>query len=309
MGPPTRARGADAFAAWLGDVEREARAGGIRATTIDEALRDLRPLPRVLELDRSQPETRLTFAQYRAGLLSDQRIARGRAALADHRRLLFRTQKQFGVPATVMVALWGIESGYGERQGRFPVVSSLATLAFAGRRAAFFRNELLCALRILDENAISPDALRGSWAGAMGQPQFMPSTYEAFAVDGDQDGRRDIWSSPPDVLASMANYLKASGWQAGWRWGREVTPPEDLHAAVQGLDHKATLSTWRRRGIRLAGGGRLPTGTTEASLVQPDRPDGPMFLVYPNFRTLLIWNRSVYFALGVGLLSDMLGDS
>ena len=308
-GAPRRLLAADPFAIWLDDLGREARGQGVRAATVEHALRDLRPLPRVLELDRSQPETRLTFAQYRAGLLSDERIARGRSALAQNRELLRRTQARYGVPARILVALWGIESNFGRHQGGYPVIASLATLAYGARRTALFRKELISALRVLDTSSMRADELRGSWAGAMGQPQFMPSTYEAFAVDADGDGRRDIWTSLPDVLASMANYLKAAGWQPGWRWGREVQVPADLPGLTWGLEHKATLGRWRSRGVRPIEGGRLPAGATPASLVQPDRPTGPAWLVYPNFRTLLVWNRSVYFALGVGLLSDMLEDS
>lgn len=307
---PRRARGQPTFASWLDEVKLEAVARGIRASTVERALSDVSPQSRVLELDRRQPERRLTFAEYRNGVVSRARTERGRALLGTHGQLLRRTESRYGVPAGVVVALWGLESSFGDRLGEYPVISSLATLAFDGRRARFFRGELLSALQILDRGEVPPGSLRGSWAGAMGQCQFLPSTYLGFAVDADSDGSRDIWRSLPDVFASAANYLARSGWRKGVRWGRAVSAPGALGSeGGAALERRETMSRWRALGVRRADGGELPGSTLEASLVRPDRSSEEAFLVYDNFRTLMVWNRSTYFALSVGILSDLLEDS
>lgn len=294
----------DAFARFLRDVAEEARRAGVPARVVERALTGLRPLPRVIELDRRQPERRLTFAEYRARIVSEERIARGVEALRRHRGVLERTEARYGVPAQVLVALWGIESAYGRITGDFPVVAALATLTFEGRRARFFRGELLAALRILARGDVEPARLRGSWAGAMGQPQFMPTTYLRHAVDADGDGRADIWDSLPDVFASMANYLRAAGWKPGWRWGRELAPVPASAARHAGPDRSQPLAAWKRAGLRLADGRPLPEAAIEATLVLPDGPPAPAFLAYHNFRVLMRWNRSGYFAAAVGLLAD-----
>lgn len=295
------------FGAWLEGLRREALAGGVRAATLERALAGVEPIPRVVELDRRQPEGRLTFAEYRERVVTPGRAARGRDLLRENAPLLRQVEARYGVPARVVVALWGMESNFGERQGTFSVVASLATLAYDGRRAAFFRKELLSALRILDAGDIAPAAMTGSWAGAMGQCQFMPSTYLGHAVDFDRDGRRDIWRARPDVFASAANYLADAGWDAGLRWGRPVSAPAGLAAERGGLERRAPLDRWRALGVRLPDGGALPTASVEASLLRPDGGSED-YLVYPNFRTVMVWNRSTYFALSVGLLSDLIGS-
>ncbi len=294
------------FDRWLRELRAEALALGIRAGTLDRALAGLAPIPRVVELDRRQPEGRLTFAQYRRRVVSADRIRKGIELRARHRRILAATRRRYGVADRILVALWGIESSYGRFRGRFNVVAALATLAFDGRRAAFFRKELLAALRILDQGHVAPGEMYGSWAGAMGQPQFMPSTFLAHAVDADGDGRRDIWNSLPDVFASMANYLRRSGWDGRYIWGREVRLAKPVSEARIGLDHRAPLAVWAERGVRRRDGGPLPRVAIDASLLLPDGPGGAAFLVYDNYRVLLRWNRSHYFALSVGLLSDAL---
>jgi membrane-bound lytic murein transglycosylase B len=206
----------------------------------------------------------------------------------------------------MIVALWGIESNFGGNTGGFDVIPSLATLAYDGRRAAFFRRELLAALRALDDEKIDSSLMRGSWAGAMGQCQFMPTTYLRHAVDHDGDGRRDIWDNEADVFASIANYLVAEGWQGGRIWGREVRlkrplPPEEI-----GLENRRGLAEWSKKGVQTPGGRPLPVAAMEASLIQPDGPGGRSFLVYDNFRALMRWNRSTYFAVSAGLLADRL---
>jgi membrane-bound lytic murein transglycosylase B len=303
-----RASAAEAFPTWLAGLRREARGRGIRDRTLDEALAGVRPIPAVIEADRRQPEGRMTFAEYRRRVVSDTRIDKGRQLLAAHRDLLARVEARHGVPAEVMVALWGIESNFGERQGSYPVFAALATLAHDGRRAAFFRRELLNALEIVDRGHIDAGRMLGSWAGAMGQNQFMPSSYLHYAVDFDGDGRRDIWGSLPDVFASMANYLASSGWDARYIWGREVIVPRRVEPARVGLDHRAPLAAWQDLGVRTPDGGTLPDAPIRASLVRMDDGAGPSYLVYGNFRALMAWNRSTYFGVSVGLLSDSLKD-
>jgi membrane-bound lytic murein transglycosylase B len=302
---PVRAAPATSdFSQWLYEFRKTALEQGISGRTLDRALAGLAPIDRVIELDRRQPEGRMTFAQYRERVVHRERIVRGGEMLREHESLLGRIRERYGVPPQIVVALWGIESNYGETMGSFSVVGSLATLAWEGRRASFFRKELLSALQILEKGDVDPEHMFGSWAGAMGQCQFMPSTFLAYAVDHDGDGRRDIWQTVPDVLASMANYLYRSGWRDGYIWGREVTVPRGLDRSHFGLDSRASLASWQRRGVRTRSGSSLPDVAIEASLVGPDEGDGPAFLVYNNFRTLMVWNRSTYFALSVGLLAD-----
>lgn len=306
--PSTVPQASEPFPAWLAELRREAAARGIRKHILDTALEGLEPIPRVIELDRQQPEGRLTFAAYRERVVTAQRIRRGRELLARHHDLLQRVEARYRVPAHVIVTLWGIESNFGERPGTYSVIAALATLAHDGRRARFFRGELLSALTILDQGHIAPDAMKGSWAGAMGQCQFMPSTFLGHAVDFDGDGRRDIWRSLPDVFASAANYLARSGWDGRYIWGRRVRAPRSLPETRLGLDHRADLAEWRRLGVSLPDGGDLPLAPIQASLLCMDERPDQIYLVYGNFRALMAWNRSTYFGLAVGLLSDSLRD-
>jgi membrane-bound lytic murein transglycosylase B len=308
LASPAARSAEQSFQAWLAGLRREALDRGVGARTLDAALAGVSPIPKVLEADRRQPEGRMTFAEYRQRVVSPDRVERGRRLLAEHGALLARVEARYGVPAEVMVALWGIESNFGERQGGYSVFAALATLAHDGRRATFFRRELLSALEIADRGHIPVDRMMGSWAGAMGQNQFMPSTYLGYAVDFDGDGDRDIWTSLPDVFGSMANYLARSGWDSRYIWGREVIVPRDLDGADAGLDHRAPLEAWQRRGVRLPGGRGLPDAPIRAALLRMDRGDSESYLVYGNFRALMAWNRSTYFGVSVGLLSDSLKD-
>jgi membrane-bound lytic murein transglycosylase B len=292
---------------WLDALRAEALQRGIGAETLDAALRDIKPIPRVIELDRRQPEGRMTFAEYLKIVAPPSRVQRGRSLLAQHKALLDEVSATYGVPASVIVALWGVESDYGRRTGGFSVIGDLATLAYDGRRGAYFRRELLDALQILNEGHITPALMTGSWAGAMGQSQFMPSSFLSRAVDHDGDGRRDIWTTYADVFASAANYLKRAGWRQGQRWGRRITLPADFDAALIDLNVAKSLGEWQALGVRNAKGQALPNASLDASLVAPDGPDGPAFLIYHNFRVLLTWNRSTYFGTAVGLLSDQIG--
>lgn len=298
----------ESFDRWLAGLRADARKQGIDAAVLDAALGGVRPIPAVIEADRRQPERRMTFAEYRRRVVSQDRIERGRELLDEQAPLLRRVEDRFGVPPEVMVALWGIESNFGERQGNYSVFGALATLAYEGRRAAFFRRELLSALEIADKGYADPAEMRGSWAGAMGQNQFMPSTYLGYAVDFDGNGHRDIWRSLPDVFASMANYLDRSGWDRRYIWGREVIAPATIAANRIGLEHRASLATWEERGVRLPDGGPLPPVQLQASLLRMDDGASPSYLAYGNFRALMAWNRSTYFGVSVGLLSDSLKD-
>lgn len=309
LGGWARAQAVEPFGAWLDRFKAEARARGISPLTLERAFAGVRPLDAVIEADRRQPERRLTFAEYRAKVVNAERIRRGRELLVEHRPLLERVRARYGVPPQTLVALWGIESSYGTYKGTYRVIDALATLAWEGRRAELFRRELLAALEILERRERDPERLLGSWAGAMGQCQFMPSSFLSYAVDFDGDGRRDIWTSLPDVFASMSHYLARAGWSGGERWGRPVRVPPGLDPTLAGLERREDLAAWSRRGIRALDGGPLPAAAIEASLLRMDGEGGPAFLVYRNFRTLMVWNRSTYFALSVGLLGDELAEA
>lgn len=295
------------FATWLGALRDEARAGGISQRTIDEALTDVQPIDRVLELDRRQPEFTLTFREYLAKVVNDVRVEKGRRLLDENRTLLEEVSKRYGVQPRFIVALWGIESDFGRLTGGYPVIAALATLAYDGRRSAFFRKELMNALRIIDEGHIIAANMTGSWAGAMGQSQFMPSSFVNFAVDYDGDGRRDIWGSLPDVFASIANYLGKSGWNSDQTWGRQVSLPPGFDRNLLTLQTSKSLSGWNAAGVRKLDGGKLPERDLTASIIRPgDGEDA--FLVYDNYRVIMKWNRSQFFATAVGTLADRIQD-
>jgi membrane-bound lytic murein transglycosylase B len=306
-----------AFAAWLDAVRADALAAGVRPATIDAAFATIVAQPVVLERDRSQAEFTLTLGQYVERRLTPALLRLGRRHYAAQRPLLGKVEQAHKVPKAVLVSVWGLESNFGRFAGVRPTVPVLATLAFDGRRAALFRGELLSALRILDRGDIELERLKGSWAGAMGQPQFLPSSYLKFAQDFDGDGRRDIWTSLPDVFASIAVYMKDNGWAPGEAWGRRVTLPDDFDArlgekaplrvegcrAVRQLTTPLTLSEWRGLGVSSARGAPLPRSTRPASLLRVDKET---FLVYRNYETLLSYNCAHSYAIAVGLLADRL---
>ena len=294
------------FAAWLTDFRQAALSEGISSETLDAVLPGLTFRARVVELDRRQPEGTLTYAEYLSRVLPPARVNRGKRLLRKHRALLTEIGDAYGVQPRFIVALWGIESDFGRVTGGFPVLDSLATLAFDGRRGEFFRGQLLEALRIVDDGHIQPDKMLGSWAGAMGQSQFMPSSFQQFAVDHDGDGRRDIWGTLPDVFASAANYLAKAGWKHDQTWGRQVRLPEGLDLDLKGLEVTKSLPEWQALGVRRSNGEDLPTRQLTASLILPGGPGGPAFLTYPNYRVLLKWNRSHYFATTVGQFANLL---
>jgi membrane-bound lytic murein transglycosylase B len=295
------------FAQWLEELRHEAAAAGIGKNTIYAALTNIKPIPRVIELDRKQPEFTLTFRQYMTRVVPEARVKKGKQRLTENRALLEEVGRKYGVQPRFIVAFWGIETDFGRISGGFPVVPALATLAYDGRRSAYFRKELMNALKILDGKHIKAADMSGSWAGAMGQPQFMPSSFLSFAVDHDGDGRKDIWNSRADVFASAANYLSRSGWKGDQTWGRSVKLPDGFDPKLADLKIRKSLSEWQRLGVRRADGSDLPMRDLKASVVFAEGPGGPAYVVYDNYRTILKWNRSTFFAVAVGSLAERIG--
>ncbi|MDQ8019569.1 MAG: lytic murein transglycosylase [Bordetella sp.] len=293
------------FAAWLADYRAFARAGGVSDATLQAALDGAQYLPRVVELDRAQPEFTRAVWDYLDTAASPERVARGQQQGAVARADIDAASARYGVPAEVLLAIWGMESNFGSNYGSTPTVDALATLGFDGRRGDWARKELLAALQILERRDIDRAHMIGSWAGAMGQTQFMPSTFLSYAVDADGDGRRDIWGSMADVMASTANFMARSGWRSGQPWGLEVSLPAGFDPARADPAVRQAASQWAAEGVRAADGRPLPD-LPEAELLLPAGARGPAFLVGPNFRALLRYNNSTSYALGVGLLAQRL---
>lgn len=309
FGSTSSAYAAEDLSKWMKDFKADAMKKGVSERVVDDALDGFSPIPRIIELDRKQPEGTMTFATYQTRVINDARIAQGRRLYKEHHELLDATAKKYGVPAQFIVALWGIETSYGNNTGGFSVPHALATLAYDGRRSTFFRDELINALKIIDAGHISNNNMKGSWAGAMGQNQFMPSSFNAYAVDGNDDGKRDIWTSLPDVFASSANYLSKSGWKEDERWGRRVVLPKGFDKNMVDLKIKHDLATWKRLGVSMPNGQDIPiVDGMSASLVAPDGLSGPAYLVYDNYRVIMKWNKSTYFATSVGLLADAIAQ-
>ena len=260
------------FSGWLAGLRSDALRAGVDQGTLDSAFSNIQLIPRVMELAHNQPEFKMSFDEYLAVVVSPERVARGRVLLKENRALLSRFAGAYGVPESIQTALWGIESNYGTRLGDFEVVSALATLAYNGFRAKFFREQLIAALKIVSQGHIGLHGMKGSWAGAMGQCQFIPTSFLAYAADGDGDGRKDIWTNKADVFASIANYLHRVGWRPGEGWGEE-----------------APAGTPARKGERI---------------VRPAGAKGPAYRTTENFRVILRWNQSDFFGLAVGILSD-----
>ncbi len=305
---PTVAAPAEIFSDWLAGVRQEATKLGIAKETLDAALTGIQPIRRVIELDQNQPEFKLTFRQYLTRVVPERRVQIGKQKLRENRALLEEIALKYGVQARFIVAFWGVETDFGRITGGFPVVPALATLAHEGSRHRYFRTELLNALKILDGHHITVDKMVGSWAGAMGQCQFMPSSFLNFAVDHDGDGRKDIWTKKADVFASAANYLKRSGWNGNQTWGRQVTVPTDFDRKLANPKIKKSLSEWQAIGVRRADGSDLPTRNLMAAVVFPEKKGGPAYLIYNNFHTIMKWNRSTYFAIAVGTLAERIGN-
>lgn len=315
--PEAAVDAAQSFEDWLRDLLADARARGYSDTLLAQTVAGIEPLHRVIASDRSQAELNPGFGKYLSSRLTRPTVQRGRSLAAEHRRLLSRIEARYGVQGRVLLAIWGLESHYGRNIGRTPIFRALATLAWEPRRADFFRGELFNALAMVDRGYIEASAMTGSWAGAMGQTQFMPSSYLAHAVDFDGDGRRDIWKSVPDALASIANYLKAFEWNDDRTWGREVRVSRAAAAriaaevprraegcyAIRNMTERIPLARWTALGVRRVDGGPLPKADVPAGLVDVGERQ---FLVYPNYDAILGYNCAHYYALTVGLLSDAL---
>lgn len=304
---PVMASQTQSFEAWRAELRTEALSKGITDSVFDTAFSGVQPIERVIELDRRQPEFTMTLETYLSKVVSGTRVKKARQKLAEHRDILAEVSEKFGVQPRFIVALWGIETNFGQHTGGFSVIAALATLAYDGRRSAYFRGELLNALRIIQDGHITAANMKGSWAGAMGQSQFMPSSFLNYAFDYDKDGKRDIWGTQKDVFASIANYLSSVGWRDDITWGREVSAPDTLDG--KSLSDQKTvkrLSDWQKLGVRLPDGGDLPKRDLNARLVVPDRGKGRAFLAYANYDNILKWNRSNFFAIAVGSLANQI---
>jgi membrane-bound lytic murein transglycosylase B len=294
------------FNSWLAGFRQEAKAKGISAATLDAALTGITPIEQVIELDRRQPEFLQTFADYLARRVTEKRIAQGQALLHEHAALLDAVEQKYGIPKAVLVAFWGLETNYGSNLGNLNVPASLATLAYDGRRSGFFRGQLLDALRIIDAGHVSAANMKGSWAGAMGHMQFIPSTFRAYAVDGDGDGRIDVWQSVPDAMYSAAHYLQRAGWQANQPVALEVRLPTGFDWRQARISHRLPVAEWAALGVLKADASPLPNATGSAAIVLPQGWQGPAFMVFDNFDVVMRWNRSINYALSVAQLAQQI---
>ena len=303
--PAEAVRDAAGFDRWVADFRRRAAARGVSERTLDAAFEGSEFVPRIVELDRRQPEFSRAIWDYLDSAVSDARIRQGREQLGSHAAEAREAETRYGVPATIIGAIWGVESNYGSNFGNYETIDALATLGYDGRRTGFAEEQLYAALQIVENGDIDRERMRGSWAGAMGHTQFIPTSFLAYAVDEDGDGRRDIWGSIADVMGSTANYLKKNGWQPGQSWGREVVLPPDFDYAQAELDTRRSSAQWQAAGVRAVDSRGLPS-LVSASIIAPAGAHGPAFMVGPNFRTILRYNNATSYALAVGLLSDRL---
>ncbi|RTZ15806.1 lytic murein transglycosylase [Vibrio aquaticus] len=294
------------FEQYLEGLKTEAREKGVSEQVIEQAFANVEHKPRAVKADKNQPEKRLTLDEYIPRAVPDWKVKQAKELYKEHYEELSRIGEEYGVQPRFIVALWGVESNFGRFTGNYPVIDALSTMAYDGRREAFFRKETMAALQILDEGHIQFEDFKGSWAGAMGQCQFMPSSFLSFAADGNGDGKKDIWNSEVDVFASAANYLSQSGWDDTFTWGRQVKLPAsfdmNLEGRVEGKER--TLAEWNQLGITRYDGSALPQVDVDAWLTAPDNANGRVYLVYNNYNVLMKWNRSYYFALAVSHLAD-----
>ncbi len=288
---------------WVANVREEALQQGIRPSVFDEAFAGINePSRQIKGLMRSQPEHRLTFIKYRTTRVDNYRIAIGRKQYQKNKVLLDEIGQKYGVNPCFIVSFWGMETSYGTYMGNFPVIKALATLAYDSQRKEVFRKELFLALHILNDGHVDLAHFKGEWAGASGQPQFLPSSWVKYAVDYDGDGRKDIWESKPDVFASIANYMKQNGWQTGEPWAVQVKLPAKFDMKLEGKNTSKSVSEWNALGVRMENGQALPYQNLQASIIQPY--GGPTFLAFPNYRMILHYNNSIYYAGAVGYLAD-----
>lgn len=287
---------------YLKELRREAISQGIRPEVFDNAFAGIKePSRKVLHLDKTQPEKRLTFLKYRNTRADAFRIKLGRQEIKKHAAILHQVSNEFGVSPCFIVSIWGLETSYGRFMGTFPVIHSLATLAYDNRRSKFFRAQLFIALHILNEGHVDLKDFKGEWAGASGQPQFLPSSWKSFAVDYDGDGRKDIWKTLPDAFASIANYLHKSGWKRDEPWAIPVKTPAGFNQDLMSLKVTKSVSEWKHLGIQ-AEDGSLPSGNYQASIIRPY--GGPTLMVFNNFKVIMKWNRSTYYAGTVGYMAE-----
>ncbi len=299
---------ARSFGEFLADIRSQAINQGVSTITLDKAFLGLTPNPKVIKFDRSQAEFSQNFWRYLGSRVSPYRLKNGKRLLQEHQTIFQKNYKKYGVPPHIIVAFWGLETNYGSNTGNLNLIQSLATLSFDERRSAFFTEQLLTLLKLIDRNKIPIDA-QGSWAGAMGNVQFMPTNVAAYGVDADGDGEIGLWDNKADIFASAANFLQKIGWHRGERWGREVTIPQNFDYQLANLKTKKTVNEWQALGVRDTIGKDLPNSTMKASLLLPMGYNGPAFLAYRNFHAILRWNNSILYALSVGHLSDRFADT
>lgn len=306
----TPSSSSSSFQNCLANLKSQALARGISGTTYDRYTQNLTPDYSVIEKLNYQPEFSTPIWDYLSGLVDEERVQLGRQKLQQHREVLNRVAAAYGVPAETVVAVWGVESNFGDISGKYPLLQSLGTLSCEGRRQGYFRGEFFTTLKLLERGDVREDQLKGSWAGAFGHTQFMPSTYDELAVDFDGDGRRDLVGSIPDALASTANFLNKRGWQTGQPWGFEVSVPEGMSISGEGRRNKKSLSTWIDRGLVRADGSPLIQGNlseySQAGLMAPAGENGPLFLVFKNFDAIYSYNAAESYALAIAHLSDRL---
>ncbi|MCL1067907.1 lytic murein transglycosylase [Shewanella olleyana] len=299
----------DDFSQCVDKLKVKARSEGLSEQTINTSVANLKFIPRVIELDNQQPEFSQTFGNYFNKRVTDWRVKEGRRLLAENRELLNKLTKEYGVPGQYIISFWGLETNFGGYKGKMSVLNSLATLACDPRRSNYFTNELMQALKLKEKYQFDDATMVGSWAGAMGHTQFMPTNYAKYAVDGDGDGKVDLWNSTADALTSAANFLQQLGWKANERWGREVSLPADYDYQYLGRKHPQPLTQWAEMNITQTSGKPLSTPDMEASLYVPSGHTGPAFLGYDNFDVIMRWNRSEFYAIAVGHLADRINGA
>ena len=296
------------FMSYVAQLKKEATERGLDHAKLELAFANIRFRPTVVKSDKSQPEKKVTLDEYLATRVPDWKVKQAIEQYNEHKVLLEEIAQKYGVQARFIVALWGNESNFGKIQGNFSVLSALASLAYEGRREKLFKDNFFAALQILDEGHVDVEAFKGSWAGAMGQTQFMPLSFLNYAVDYDGDGRKDIWGTTADVFASIANYLSSEGWNNKGTWGRQVKLTQPVPFSGLSQSSMKPLSFWNENGVKRYDGSDLPNADINASLIMPDGEKGRIYLVYNNFHTLMKWNRSSYFGISVGYLSERINQ-
>jgi len=297
-----------AFSEYVEQLKVEAKENGIDSDIIENAFAKVEFLKRSVKSDKEQPEFTLTLDTYIPRAVPDWKVKQAREAYKKHYQLLHEIGKAYGVQPRFIVALWGIETNFGRFTGNHYIISALTTMAYEGRREALFKKQLFAALIILQQGHVEPDDFIGSWAGAMGQVQFMPTSYLNYAVDYDGDGKKDIWNTHADIFASAANYLKTEGWNDNETWGRQVRLPDDFDLQLSESKQKKSLQEWQDLGVRRYDGSALPEVDIKASIVIPDDKNGRIYLAYNNYNVLMHWNRSYYFASAVSYLSERINE-